>query len=308
MNCGLSAVGDRGRERGLEKKRKRRIGDRKDGRLIRTLPPLNAMIPFIMKVKSESSNFFADSVEISETERYLRGKRINGYPGMGYLHLFVAAYVRVVSQYPAINRFVSGQRVYARRNIEYNMVVKKEMKAESPETSLSIIFSPADTIDDVYRKLNAEIDKIKGGDDTDADDISAALMKLPRLLLKFVVWFLNLLDYFGLLPKVILKASPFHGSVIITDLGSIGLPTIFHHVYDFGNMPLFVSFGAKYKKYEPLKDGSVVKRKYIDYTLVMDERICDGFYFSQVYRMFKSILKDPETLNEPPDMVVEDID
>ena len=295
----------------MGEKRKRKRGDRKDGRRLRTIAPYNAMIPFIMKVKSDASNYFSDSVEITETERFLRQKRLGGYPGMGYLHMFIAAYVRVASQYPAINRFVSGQRVYARHDIEYVMTVKKELKTEADETSIKVIFDPRDTINDVYHKLSREIEKVKGvGEETDTetDDVAKALMKLPRLLLKFVVWFLNFLDYFGLFPKAILKASPFHGSVIITDLGSIGLSAIYHHLYNFGNMPLFISFGAKRKAYETTKDGSVTARKYIDYTLVVDERICDGFYFSQVYRVFKSILKNPQMLDKPPDTVNEDID
>ena len=61
-------------------------------------------------------------------------------------------------------------------------------------------------------------------------------------------------------------------------MGSLGIPPIVHHLYDFGNMPVFVAFGCKYHKNEVLDDGTVVRRKYIDYTVNTDERICDGFY------------------------------
>jgi len=99
-------------------KRKRRFGDRWDGRRVRTLDPYNAMTPFIMRVRTDASNYFEDSIEISEAERFLRGKRLHGYPGMGFLHLFIASFVRVTAAYPAVNRFVSGQRIYTRENVE----------------------------------------------------------------------------------------------------------------------------------------------------------------------------------------------
>ena len=189
------------------------------------------------------------------------------------------------------------------------MMIKTEMKSDATETSIKVIFDPADTINDVYRKLRIEIDKVKeAGEATDTDDAARLLMKMPRFILKFAVRVILALDYFGKLPKSLMKASPFHGSMIITDLGSIGLPAIHHHLYNIGNMPIFIAIGAKRKAFVVKKDGSVVERKYVDYTLTMDERICDGFYFSQVFRLFKRILLDPQSLDAPPETIVEDVD
>ena len=288
---------------------KRRFGDRRDGRRLRTLDPYNAMIPFIMKKRSGSSNHFEDSVEITEVERFFRGKRLNGYPGMGFLHLFIATYIKTTAQYPGINRFVSGQRIYTRDSVDFVMTIKKEMRADAPETSVKASFNKRDTIDDVYDKLNAEISKVKcEGEDTGTDNLAKFFMKLPRLILKFTVSILELLDYFGLLPQAILNFSPFHGSVVITDLGSIGLPAVYHHLYDFGNLPLFIAIGPKRKARELGVDGSVVERKYVDYRIVMDERVCDGFYLSQAFKLFKSLLRNPQLLEQPAETIVEDVD
>jgi len=293
----------------MEKKNRRRMGDRKDGRRLRTLDPYNAMTPYIMKTRTDSSNYFTDSLDVAEAEKFLREKRHNGYPGMGMLHLFIAMYIRVVAQYPAVNRFVSGQRIYARNNIEFVMTIKKELKTDSAETSVKASFDPCDTIFDVYDKLNKEIEKVRlEGEATSTDDIAKILMKFPRPLLKFAIYFLGFMDYFGLLPQSLIDASPFHGSIIITDLGSIGMPAIYHHLYNFGNLPVFMSLGAKRKALEPSAEGTLVEHKYIDYSIVADERICDGFYFSQVFRTMKRILSNPQILGAPPETVVKDID
>jgi len=286
----------------------RKFGDRREGRRLRTLDPYNAMTPFIMKEKSGASNYFSEVVEVSGIERYLREKRALGYPGMGILHLFTATYIRTVSQYPAINRFCSGQRVYTRDNVEFIMTIKKQLRMDAGETSIKISFDRNDTIDDVYKKLNTEINKIRNdGEETDTDSVASVFMKLPRVLLRFTVGFLELLDYFGLLPKALIDASPFHGSVIITDLGSIGLPAIYHHLYDFGNLPVFIAIGAKKKKHELNAEGKVIIKKNVEIKLVVDERICDGFYFSQAFKYFKSLLKNPAVLDLPPDLIIEDI-
>jgi len=286
---------------------KKRLGDRKEGRWLRKLDPYYSFTPYIMPDRMGSSNAFADKVEISDAEVFLRKKRLEGYKGLGYLHLFVAAYVRMISQYPRINRFVNGRRIYARDNIEYIMTVKKEMLSEAGETSIKVEFEPTDTIFDVYRKMNAAIEAARS-EDTSTDDVAGILMKLPRPLLRFVLQIVRGLDFMGWLPGIIRNASPFHGSLVATDMGSLGIPPIFHHLYDFGNVPVFLAFGRKEKAYELNRHGEVEAKKYIYYNIVCDERICDGYYYSQCFKYLTRMLKNPELLEVPPETVKVDTD
>ena len=111
-----------------------------------------------------------------------------------------------------------------------------------------------------------------------------------------------------MLPKFLLELSPFHGSMFITSMGSLGIPPIFHHLYDFGNLPIFMAYGAKYSKYELNEKGEMVKKKYIDFSVNTDERICDGHYFASAFKYLKEILSNPDVLDVPPESVVEDIE
>ena len=144
-------------------------------------------------------------------------------------------------------------------------------------------------------------------DKTNFDLLAKALDLIPGLLLKFVVFLLRTLDYFGCLPRALTRLSPFHGSLYITSMASLGIPPIYHHLYDFGNVPVFVSLGRKYHVNELGQDGTVVRRSYIDYTFVTDERICDGFYFASVLRFFRGILQEPERLDIPAAAVTQDV-
>lgn len=287
---------------------KRRFGDRKEGRRIRSLPSFNNFMPYIMVKRNDACNSFQDSLEITETDRYLRKKRAEGFMGLGLLHLFIAAYVRVVAHCPGINRFIGGQRVYSRHKLEVVLTVKRSLTLNSPETTIKVRFEPTDTLTDVYRKMNEAIDEIKADDsENNAENVAGTLMKIPGLILKFVVWLLTLLDYFGWLPKSILEASPFHGSMIITDMGSLGIPPIYHHLYNFGHLPVFLSFGAKRRTVELDKNGAPVERKYVDYMAVLDERICDGFYYATCFKYLRHYLRNPHLLEQPPEEVAEDI-
>lgn len=286
---------------------RRRFGDRKEGRRLRTVPALNQFEPYIMIDRNDACNQFSGSVEISETDRWLRAKRQEGYKGLGMLHLFIAAYIRVVSQLPGLNRFVSGQRIYARNEILINMMVKRGITTESEETCAKVVFEPTDTIYDVYRKMNEAVEEIRSSDDSGTESVARTLLRLPRLLLKFAVWVMRVLDYFDLLPSSLLGVSPFHGSMIITDLGSLGIPPIYHHIYNFGNLPVFLAFGAKRSESGINAEGQIVHRKFVDYKIVCDERIVDGAYYAAAFKHLKYFLKNPSELEHAPDKVLDDI-
>ena len=291
-----------------EKFRPRR-GDRPDGRLVRSLDPLNGVAIYIMPNRNGAATYFHDSVECTRLEEYIRAKREEGMPGFGMLHMIAAAYVRVISKHPACNRFISGQRIYSRDGeIELAMTVKKEMKADSPETIIKVYFDPTDTPADVYRKYSEQIAEAKQTPlDSSFDKLAGLINIVPGVLKKFLVWVLKVVDYFGLLPRWLMKLSPFHGSVFVTALGSLGIPPVYHHLYDFGNIPAFIAFGARRTVTETGDDGQPVKRKYIDFTVVTDERICDGFYYASAFKSFRRFLNNPEKLDQPPEKVEEDV-
>lgn len=281
---------------------------KKEGRRIKTGTPMDAVAAFIMPNRIGSSNFFSTSVDIGKSEELIRKLRAEGYPSMGMIHLFMAAYTRVVSELPGINRFIRGQRLYARNGIEICMAIKKEMKLNAPETVIKIYTEPSDTIYDIYRRLSAELAINKqAGDQNNMDAAVKVLVSLPGVLLKFTVWFLKLLDYFGCLPRFLTKLSPFHGSLFITNMGSLGMPPIFHHLYDFGNLPVFIAMGKKRTEYVVRKDGEPERKRWIDFTVVCDERICDGHYYSSAFKKLKSLLANPQQLLTPPETIAKDI-
>ena len=285
-------------------------GDRSDGRKLRTLDPMQIVQGYIMPMRCGASNSIRDSVEITATERYIREKRREGLTGFGITHVFLAAYVRVVAKYPGLNRFFAGQQVFTRDDdIQFNMVVKTEMSTDSGESMAQLHLKPTDTAYDVYEKLKASFDAIQGQElGSDFDKVAKALSLIPGVLFKFVIWLLRVMDYFGLIPKFLLEVSPFHASIFFTSMGSLGIPPIVHHLYNFGNMPMFVAFGCKRRVNEVMADGSVVQRKYIDYTVNTDERIVDGFYYAAALKYMKRLMAHPEQLDMPPEAVNRDID
>ena len=288
--------------------RRRRMGDRKEGRLLRSLPGFAKFIPYIMPQRNDRYIHYEEAFEVTQLDRMLRKLRVDGYKGIGILHFLIAAYIRGISRMPGINRFVVGRRIYARNNIEVVMTVKRALSVDATETTIKVVFEPTDTILDVYRKMNEKIDEIKSSEENNGtEDVADLIARLPRFLIRFALTVLRVLDYFGWIPQSLLNVSPFHGSMIITDLGSLRIGPIYHHIYNFGTLPAFIAFGAKRHAYELNRRGEMVDRKYVDCKFVLDEGIVDGHYWAQMLLAYRYMFEHPEILLSPPSKVVEDI-
>lgn len=284
-------------------------GDRPDGRRVRSLDAMSQVAVYIMPNRNGADNLFRDSMDVTDTDKYIRRRRREGMTHLTITQIYLAAYCRVVARYPALNRFVSGQKVYSRDgDIVFNMIVKKEMSTTGAETAIKLHLTPSDTLEVVSEKLDKAIEEAKNESGSGFDKTAGALKAIPGLLLKAAVFLIKMADYFGLLPAFLLEVSPFHGSIFFTSMASLGIPAIYHHLYDLGNMPVFCCLGGKYRRTILRQDGSAEERKFMDVTIVCDERICDGFYYATAMKHFKWIMAHPELLETPPATVNRDID
>ncbi|MBQ2840584.1 MAG: 2-oxo acid dehydrogenase subunit E2 [Oscillospiraceae bacterium] len=292
-------------------KRKRRLGDRYDGYLVRNLDPVFGMIPYIMRTRLDSQIFFEEQIDISGLRKFIVENR-ESIPGLSMYHFFIAALVRTIVQRPRINRFISGRKIFSRSYIRISLTVKKDMHTDGEEGNLMPDFEPTDTLREVTEKFNAALAEVRAEEeaakaDGNGTDVLVKLLNfLPGFLKKFVVWTVRSLDSVGLMPKVINKFSPFHSSAYVTNVGSIGLNPVYHHLYEFGTTSVFMAIGKKEAINVPERDGTTTHKHVINMRFVLDERICDGYYFASAIKLFKYYVKNPELLLLPPDYISED--
>ena len=289
--------------------RKRRIGDRYDGYRVRTKDPMFDVIPHIMRSRLDSQVFFEEQIDITGLREFIVENR-KTIPNLSMYHLIVAALVRTLVQRPRLNRFVSGRKIYARSYLRASLTVKKSKDINADEAMVMPEFSPYDTLADIALKFNEEVKEAKKQDENakgNETDMAIFLLNLlPGFVKSFFVWLMRTLDAHGMMPKVINRVSPFHSSVFVTNVGSIGLKSVYHHLYEFGTTSIFLSIGKKETVQEIKSDGTVTNKNVINTRFVIDERICDGYYCASAIKLFKQYMKTPELLLEPPEFISED--
>ncbi len=287
----------------MSKKKKEKIkrGDRFDGVWLNKEPALNQFMSYLYPNRADNEAYINEEVDLRPIEAYLakknEGRTEDKYT---YFHIICAAIVKAFVLRPKMNRFISGNRMYARKYLSVAFVVKKRFSDRSEEGLAFRKFEPDSTIDKLHDSLCEEIHTQRREDVVDnSTHFMELLLKLPRWVLRLVMKILFSLDRKGKVPYDLIKEDPNYSSIFLTNLGSIDLSCGYHHLSNWGTCSCFVVIGKKHLAPECHEDGTVTVRPVLNIGVTLDERIADGYYYSKTMKLVKYLLANPELLERP---------
>jgi len=284
------------------------FGKRPDGRRIKNVDPMQLITAFLMKRRYDSMNMYEDTVNCSAWDQYIKDKAADGLR-ISYMHIFIAGIVRMIALKPRLNRFVMNGKLYARPKIWVSFTIHPELHIDCPDTTIKLCFEGTETILEIAEAINEAIHKetVAREGENDTDKLARLFTTLPSWLLNFVSSALMWMDRHNMMPKSIIEFSPFHTTFYITNLKSLGINHVYHHTCEFGTNGLFFAMG-KEKKIPVADKGEVTIEKHMGFSLVSDERFCDGLYYALALREFRKIMRDPAQLEIPLAAKVEDVE
>ncbi len=286
----------------MGEKRKRRLGDRRDGWWVRDVPGLTTIMMHLMAKRTAAEVFMNDSFDVTELLRYCEEKNA-GHPEYKttLFHCLLMAVARMVRERPKMNRFIQGRRLYERYDISLAFVAKRRFTDHAEEALMFFTPTDEDTLDTLSYRIAGQVRETKksehstGGIDATVD----AFAKIPRLLLMFVIHIIRSMDFWGVNPKALTDGDPNYASVFMTNLGSIKGPAVYHHLNDYGTNSMMIAIGTIRKEERIMPDGTKQLRDVVDIGATLDERIADGFYFVRSLKLVKHICAHPELLDRP---------
>lgn len=279
------------------------FGRRFDGWALRSKDPYMKMIPLIMKHRNDAQVFLNIDLDCKFADEYIKLKRSEGIK-ISHMAIILAAFVRTVAERPEINRFIVGNKVYVRNQITVSFaIVKLRTKDDVIETNVKLHFDPSDTIYDVAKKVDEVIKQEKNiGSKTPTDKVAETIFKIP-LLPPIIVNICKLCDKLGILAKPIIEASPFHSSMFITNMASIRMTKVYHHIYNFGTTSVFSSIGRREKRVILNKLGQPQRKDVMPMGFVIDERIATGATYALALHLWEKYMKNPQLLEIPPETI-----
>ena len=279
------------------------FGFRPDGKRLKNVDPIVRITPYLMPMRCDAQVFLEHKLDYEKPSRYIVRKSQEGEK-ITFMQIIVASYVRAVSQHPEINRFIFNKQYYARNNCSVSYTVLKDPQdTESNETTVRILFDPKDTLFDVRDRMNDAVEKSRVTEDGDfVIRLASLVLSIPGLATCIVAAY-RLLDRYGLAPGFLIRELPFYSGMFITNNGSIGLHHPLHHIYNFGNVGLFIGMGSIVKEAFAEPDGKTRMRRWLPLGLTADERICSGAHYAAFFACVMHLMDHPEELETPPETV-----
>ena len=256
------------------------------------------MLPYLMKSKSESLIFFEQDLDVTNTlaaVKKINKKLIKEKTILTLFGVVITAAVRTLSERPGLNRFISGYRYWQRNEIQINFVAKREITDGGEEVNVKISFEPFEPLERAAKKIHSEVKKAVS-EGTSTDTLIDFVMRLPSFMIKLIVGGMNFLDHHNLMIRSMIDTDPMWCSVFMTNVGSFGLEAPFHHLYERGNCPIFVSVGKVREEFIMNKHGEVEKKLMLRLRYTFDDRIADGVYMGNSLNILKSYIENPELL------------
>ena len=283
-----------------EKKEHRKLGDRRDGKLIRDLDPMHVICPILYPNRCDNEAYFLERFDMAPIREYLAkvNKTETQFPYTPF-HILVTAVLKTITLRPKLNRFVANKLMYQRNEITASFVVKKLFTDEGAEALALIKAKDEDTMQTIHQKLFKQI-SVNRSDVIDRSSESMDIVsRMPRRLTRLFCEFVCFLDRIGKVPQVLIGTDPYYQSVVLSNLGSLKLNVGYHHLTNWGTCSLFVIMGEIKETAYRKEDGTVGYKETVDIGLTVDERLADGYYYAKSLRLLQKLLANPELLELP---------
>ncbi len=274
------------------------FGLRSDGKKVKDMNIIEKAGPFFMPQRIDAVNLVEIDIPCGPIDEFIMKERRNGRH-YTYTHILFATLVRVLYTRKKMNRFLIRGTTYQRNYISISMDIKKKLEDEGEDITLKLHFTGKESLEEIKNMLDEEIaNNLKPEEVHKTTKVAGKFCKLPDFLFRWAMAFIRWLDKHGMMPKSLIKASPFHTSCFVTNLKSIKLPSIYHHLYNFGTTSMFVAMGKETMKPYVENNKELKIGKFLTLKFSLDERIADGFYMGRTLKLCKVLLSNPETLNE----------
>jgi len=271
---------------------------RADGTPIPNLHPLRRIMPFIMPARNGAFVLFEQDIPtgpVLETLTRLNASRPTEHRITAF-HCVLYAVGVALTEFPRLNRFVAGSRLYDRRGIWLALSAKQRLERDAPVFTTKLEFRPGESLPAMVDRLLGALSDGKAGRDTAADREVRGFLHLPGPLLRLAVRAQRVFDGWNLLPPSLTRDDPMYASAFIANLGSVGLDAAYHHLYDYGTCPIFVTMGRVHRTPVVRDDGSVGSHEVFTLRYTYDERVEDGFYAARALERLAGCLADPTQL------------
>jgi pyruvate/2-oxoglutarate dehydrogenase complex dihydrolipoamide acyltransferase (E2) component len=211
-------------------------------------------------------------------------------------HLMAKAVAMTLAEMPDANAILRWNRIYLRKDIGvfFQVAMEDEKTGEIDLSGATIFDAHTKTLLEIVEEFEKKVGAVRKREDKNLEGSRNLFKSIPFFLLN------TMLDLIGWLSFTLnldlrwagIPKDPF-GSVMITNIGSLGLEEAYVPLVPYSRVPLLIALGQV--KDEPvIEDGLVVPAKIVRAFATFDHRVLDGMHAAKMSKTLKRIFADPE--------------
>ena len=143
-----------------------------------------------------------------------------------------------LAEFPGLNRFVAGGRLYQRKGIWISYSAKQRMQKGAPLIVLKREFEPDESFAAMVAAMGTQLQsaKFSGGEVERRRRDAARSWRCPGFLRRAVYrCCTGCSRRTGCSRSFFVDNDPLYSSVFLTDLGILGMDPAYHHLYEYGD-------------------------------------------------------------------------
>jgi len=256
-------------------------------------------MPWLSNGKNGSVVYFEQSIDLLRAEPFIAAfNERHPQTRITLFHLVVWAMARTLGERPRLNRFVAGGRIWERDGIWISYSAKKRLDDDAPIVVLKRRFDPSEGFEAMVASMYGELARGRSDEKSSTDKEIGLIASLPTPLVSLLFALARGLDRWGLLPGWFIRDDPMFASVFVANLGSLKMDAGYHHLYEYGSIPIFCVIGRT-REVPVVKGGQVVPSRAAILRYTYDERIEDGLYAQRALERLRELVEDPGAVLAP---------
>jgi pyruvate/2-oxoglutarate dehydrogenase complex dihydrolipoamide acyltransferase (E2) component len=210
-------------------------------------------------------------------------------------HLVAKAAAMVLKEVPDANAILRWNRVYLRKRIGvfFQVAMTDEGLGKVDLSGATLYDVETKSVLEIHDEFQGKVEAVRARKDPALEKTRGTFLAIPYFALNPLLKVLGFLSYTLNLDLrwAGIPSDPF-GSIMITNVGSLGLDTAYVPLVPYSRVPILLALGAV-KEVPMVKDGQVVVGKIMRVNATFDHRFIDGFHASVMARILRKWLENP---------------
>lgn len=208
-------------------------------------------------------------------------------------HLVTKAMAEALRRCPEANAILRFNKIYMRKVVTISALVVQTDGGKVDLTSAKIDHADSKSLLDIAREMEDAVRRVRERKDAALEKGKGTIQKIPYMFLNLFTWLIGFLMYtLNLDLSGIGMPKDAFGSIIITNVGSLGLDTAYVPLVPYTRVPIFVAPGAV-KDAPVVENGQVVPGKVMNISASFDHRFIDGFHAGILANTLRELLENP---------------